>query len=389
MQWKVPFVDPKNNYQNLKTEIEWAITNCLSNGDLIDRRQLREFESHLADFVGVKYAVGVHSGYHALEFSLRATGVGSGDEVITAGHTFLATVSAIVNCGAKPVLVEVREDFNIDPDAFEAAITPRTKAVIPVHLNGRVCEMDRIMEIAERHRLAVVEDACQSLGGKHNSRMAGGIGLTGCWSFYPFKILGGFGDGGALTTNDPQVARMATLLRYNGEDRQTGEYYYHGYTALLDNVQAAVLDVKLRHLPKWIKHRRETARLYHEALAGIPGVVRPPYDGDGHFDVFQNYVITTRERDRLRQHLTNDGIETLVSWPKPMWQHKGLGLEDPHLTKTEQICREVLSLPMSAETTQEQVEITARSIRAFFAREIPSVDPVTPMPGMRRAFGID
>lgn len=376
MQWKVPFVDPRTEYRNLKPEIDAAIVDCLAKGDLIYRQQLRDFEEHLAAFVGSKYAVGVASGYHAIEFSLRAAGVGAGDEVITAGHTFLATVSAIVNCGAKPVLAEVREDFNLDPDAFEAAITSRTKAVIPVHLNGRACEMDRIMEIAGRHKLAVVEDACQSLGGKYNGRNAGAIGLTGCWSFYPFKVLGGFGDGGAITTNDPQVARMATLLRYNGEDRQTGEYHYHGYTALLDNVQAAVLDVKLRYLPKWIAHRRETARLYHEALAGIPGIVRPPYDGNGHFDIFQNYVITTPERDRLREHLTNDGIETLVSWPKPMWQHKGLGLEDPHLTETERICREVLSLPMSAETTPEHVDITARSIHDFFTPSETS-DPGT------------
>ncbi len=373
MAYSIPFVDPKKHYYSLKSEIDAAITDCLSKGDLIYRQQLCELENHLASFVGVKYAVGVSSGYHALHFSLLAAGIGPGDEVITVGHTFVATVSAIVHCGAKPVLVEVRDDFNMDPDQVEHTITPRTKALLPVHLNGRVCEMGRIMEIADRHGLVVIEDAAQSLGAKYTGRKAGSIGTTGCFSFYPFKVLGGFGDGGAVTTNDAAVARMVSLLRYNGEDRETGEYHYHGYTALLDNVQAAVLDVKLRHLPQWIDDRRKIAALYHRGLEGIPGLKMPPFDGDGHFDVFQNYVICTSERDSLREHLKKYGVETLISWPKPMWHHKGLALADPNLPRTERLCREVVSLPMSAETTPEQVEITVRAIREFFShRDSPT-----------------
>jgi dTDP-4-amino-4,6-dideoxygalactose transaminase len=360
-------VDPRAHYQSLKREIDAAIGNCLSQGDLVNRQQLQAFEKHLASFVGVKYAVGLNSGYHALEFSLRAAGIGHGDEVITAGHTFLATVSAIVNCGATPVLVDVGDDYNLDPDGLAAAIGSRTRAVIPVHLNGRMCEMDRIMDIANHHGLVVIEDSCQALGAHHRGKKAGSIGLTGCWSFYPFKVLGGFGDGGAITTNDLEVARVATLLRYNGEDRQTGEYHYHGYTALLDNVQAAVLDVKLRHLPKWIAHRRKIAGLYNDGLQGLGGLRLPPFDGDGYFDIFQNYVIVSKSRDSLRAHLETDGIETLVSWPKPLWEHLDLGLKNPHLHNTERICREVLSLPMSAETTLEQVDYTVRSIREYFS----------------------
>src|SRR5258708_28495980 len=177
MNVRVPFVDPRTHYQNLKPEIDGAINACLSQGDLICRPQLRDFEEHLAAFVGVKYAVGVNSGYHALECSLRAAGIGPGDEVVTVAHTFVATVSAIVNCGAKPVLVEVGSDFNMNPDAFAAAITPLTKAVIPVHLNGRMCEMDRIIAVADHHGLAVIEDACQALGSRHNRRNAVSIGL--------------------------------------------------------------------------------------------------------------------------------------------------------------------------------------------------------------------
>ena len=367
MACKVPFVDPRTHYRTLKPEIDAAITDCLSKGDLIYRQQLRDFEAHLASFVGVQYAVGVNSGYQALHFSLIAAGIGPGDEMITVGHTFVATVSAIVHSGARPVLIDVGKDYNLDPNLLERAITPRTKGVIPVHLNGRVCDMDRIMAIADRHGLVVIEDAAQALGAQFKGKRAGAFGLTGCFSFYPFKILGGFGDGGAVTTNDPKIARTVRLLRYNGEDRETGEYHYHGYTALLDNVQAAVLDTKLRHLPQWIEHRRKMAALYRQGLEGIPGLQLPHFCQDCRFDIYQNYVVRTQDRDRLREHLKAQGVETLVSWPKPMWQHRGLELEDPHLPETESICREVLSLPMSAETTPAQVDISVECIREFFS----------------------
>jgi len=367
LSYRVPFIDPREHYRRLKTEIDFAITDTLSKGDLVLRQQLRDFEQHLADFVGVKYAVGVNSCYHALHFSLLAAGVGHGDEVITVGHTFVATVSAIVHTGAKPVLVDVREDYNLDPGKFEGAITSKTKAVIPVHLNGRVCEMDRIAAIAESRGIAVIEDAAQALGATFKGKRAGSFGLSGCFSFYPFKSLGGLGDGGAVTTNDPKVARFATLVRFNGEDRQTGEFHHHGYTALLDNVQAAVLDVKLRYLPKWIEHRREIARLYREGLSGIKDLRLPHFPGDEYFDSYQNYVIRTEQRDPLRQYLKEQGVETLVHWAKPMWEHKDLALGNPGLLDTESICKEVISLPMSAETTPQHVETAVSCIRDFFA----------------------
>lgn len=367
MSYRVPFIDPKEHYRRIKTEIDFAITDTLSKGDLVLRQQLRDFEQHLADFVGVKYAVGVNSCYHALHFSLLAAGVGPGDEVITVGHTFVATVSAIVHTGAKPVLVDVREDYNLAPDKFESAITSKTKAVIPVHLNGRVCEMDRIAAIADNRGIAIIEDAAQALGASFKGKRAGSFGLSGCFSFYPFKSLGGLGDGGAVTTNDPGIARFATLVRFNGEDRQTGEFHHHGYTALLDNVQAAVLDVKLRYLPKWIEHRREIARLYREELSGIEGLRLPHFPGDEYFDSYQNYVIRSKQRNPLRQHLKDQGVETLVHWAKPMWDHRDLALENPGLRETESICNEVISLPMSAETTPAHVEITVGCIRDFFS----------------------
>ncbi len=368
MAYRVPFVDPRTHYARLKPEIDGAIMECLSRGDLVYRQQLMHFEQNLADFVGVKYAVGVNSGYHALHFSLLGAGIAPGDEVITVAHTFVATVSAIIHCGAKPVLIDVRDDYTMDPDLIEPAITPRTKALLPVHLNGRVCDMGRIMEIASRHGLAVVEDAAQALGATLKEQLAGSFGAAGCFSFYPFKILGGFGDGGAITTNDPHIARIARLLRYNGEDRESGEYHYHGYTALLDNVQAAVLDTKLRHLHEWIDHRRYIASLYRSGLQNVSQLTLPHYEGDRHFDIYQNYVIRTQQRDQLQTFLKVNGIETLIHWPKPMWAHKGLGLEDPGLPITEVACKEVLSLPMSAETTTDHVDTVVRCIRDFYSK---------------------
>jgi dTDP-4-amino-4,6-dideoxygalactose transaminase len=367
LSYRVPFIDPREHYRRIKDEIDFAITDTLAKGDLVLRQQLRDFEEHLAEFVGVKYAVGVNSCYHALHFSLLAAGVGHGDEVITVGHTFVATVSAIVHTGAKPVLVDVRNDYNMSAEKFEAAITRATKAVIPVHLNGRVCDMEAVLAVANKYRLVVIEDAAQALGASFRSKRAGSFGLAGCFSFYPFKSLGGLGDGGAVTTNDPEVARFATLVRFNGEDRQTGEFHHHGYTALLDNVQAAVLDVKLRHLPKWIEHRRNVAQWYREGLDGIDGLTLPHFAGDQYFDSYQNYVIRTEHRDELREYLKSQGVETLVHWAKPMWEHKDLALVTPDLPETESICREVISLPMSAETTHEQVEIIVACIQEFFS----------------------
>lgn len=362
----VPFVKPKEHYCALKSEIDGAVIGCLENGDLIHRKQLFDFEKNLAAYVGVKYAVGLASGYHALLFGLMAAKVGPGDEVITVAHTFAASVSAIVHTGAVPVLIDVRDDFNMDVRRLKTAMTNRTKAIMPVHLNGRLCDMDAVMTFAAKHRLAVIEDACQALGARFDGKM-GGAFATGCFSFYPFKSLGGFGDGGALTTNDPEVARFATLMRYNGEDRQTGEFFYHGHTALLDNVQAAVLDVKLKHFPTWVEHRRAVASIYSKGLADVPGVRVPVTDGGRYRDAFQNYVIRAAHRDALRSHLTASGIETLVSPAKPMWEHPGLKLGRPDLPVTETLCREVLSLPLSAETSHEEAVFVVERIRDFKA----------------------
>jgi dTDP-4-amino-4,6-dideoxygalactose transaminase len=368
LSYRVPFVDAKEHYRRYQKEFEGAITGTLSQGDWIMRQQLRDFEASLAAFVSTKRSVGLNSGYHALHLSLLAAGIGPGDEVITVAHTFVATISAIVHVGATPVLVDVADDYNMDVEAFERAITPKTRGVIPVHLNGRIADMERIGAIAKAKGIVVIEDACQALGATLNGKRAGSFGLTGCWSFYPFKILGCFGDGGAITTDDPDIATAVTRLRFNGEDRETGEYHYHGYTALLDNVQAAVLDAKLRHLPSWIDHRRAMADRYRQGLEGVGDLRLPHFDDPRYFDIFQNYVIRTGKRDALRAHLKASGVETLVHWQKPVWEHKALGLADPGLPNTTAICKEVISLPMSAELTPEHVDTTVDVIREFFKK---------------------
>lgn len=372
MSYKVKFVNPIRNYQMIKKEIDAAYFAVMERGDLIDRGQLRSFEKNLASFVGTKYAVGLNSGYDALHISLRAAGIGPGDEVIVPAHTFVATCSAVVNVGATPVLVDVGKDFNIDCDKLPEALTLRTRAIIPVHLSGYMADMVRVRYFAEQHDLVVVEDACQSLGSSMLDdrtgvkRMAGAWGLTGCWSFYPFKILGGYGDGGAITTDDPEVALFATRMRYNGEDRETGEYHGHGFTCLLDNLQAAFLDVKLRYLPQWIERRKAIAARYRAAFSGLPDLLLPHYDDPRRDHVYQNYTVRSKQGNVFSEFLKANGIEVLTQFRKPYYRHAALGLEDRGFPETEALSREVCSLPMNVEIDDADVDYVIEVVRKFY-----------------------
>jgi dTDP-4-amino-4,6-dideoxygalactose transaminase len=369
--YKVPFVNYPEHYRRIWNEVMDAITEALSKGDLILRDQLREFEENIASFIGVKHAVGVNSGTDALFLSLKAAEVGQGDEVITVAHTFVATVSAIVYCGAKPILVDVGEDMNMDVNQVEQAITPKTKAIIPVHLNGRICDMEKLMAIANEHDLLIIEDAAQALGATFDGKKAGAFGLTGCFSFYPAKMLGAAGDGGIAVTNDEEIAEKIRLLRDHGYQRSTGEMLCYGYNSRLDNVQAAILDVKLKHLPEWIERRRDIVSLYHQGLSDLQElkIPPPPRSDNRFFDVYQNYVIRAKERDKLVAYLEESGIEILISWPKPMHRHAALGLVHFQLPKTEQISKEVLSLPMYPELDDEQVDIVIDALHKLYHTE--------------------
>lgn len=368
MAYKVKFVDPVKNYLSIKEEIDAAYHEVMSKGDLIARRQLKDFEDNLAAFVGTKYAVGLNSGYDALHLSLRAAGVGQGDEVIVPAHTFVASASAIVNVGARPVLVDVGEDFNIDPDLVESAIGPRTKAIMPVHLSGWMADMVALEQIASKHGLVMVEDACQSLGAAMVDRGAGSWGLTGCWSFYPFKILGGYGDGGAITTNDPEVAQYATRMRYNGEDRETGEYHGHGFTCLLDNMQAAFLDVKLKKLPAWIEYRQEIADTYRGSLEDLEDLILPHYDDPRRTHVYQNYTVLSKQGNEFSDYLKANGIEVLTQFRKPYYRHQALELPQGHYPQTELISAQVCSLPMNTELTPDDLDYVVSTVRRFYGK---------------------
>lgn len=368
MKRRVPFVNPAKNYQMLKNEIDEVYFNVMSKGDLIDREHLHLFEKNLAKFVGTKYAIGLNSGYDALHISLRSLGIGLGDEVIVPAHTFVATCSAVVNVGATPVLVDVGKDFNIDVNKVEEVITRKTKAIIPVHLSGYMADMPRIMEIAKEHKLSVVEDACQSLGSCIYNKHAGSWGNTGCWSFYPFKILGGYGDGGAITTNDKDVALFAIRMRYNGEDRESGEYHGHGFTCLLDNLQAAFLDVKLRHLPSWIVRRKAIAERYKSALSDLSDLLLPHYNKPGFDHVYQNYTLRSKQGNDFSEFLKANGVEVLTQFRKPYYKHRGLKLIDRGFSETEAISREVCSLPMNVEISDTEIDYVISVVRKFYKK---------------------
>ena len=370
MNYKVPFVNYGLQYRNLKEKIDKTIQGVLEGGDLILRKDVEDFEKNLANFLGVKYAVGVNSGTDALIFALRAAGIGPGDEVITVSHTFVASIAAICHVGAKPTLVDVKEDFLIDVDKVEKVITPKTKALLPVHLNGRVCDMEKLMGIAQKHNLIVIEDAAQALGAKFDKKMAGTFGLAGCYSFYPAKLLGAFGDAGAVATNDEKIAEKIRLLRNHGQKTKT-EIVCYGFNSRLDNLQAAILNVKFKYLPKWIERRREIAKIYTRGLSNISEVKIPPApDSDkNHFDIYQNYVIRAKKRDELKKFLEKKGIETLVKDPIPNHWQNGLGLKHFKLPNTEKFANEVISLPIYPELTIRQIEYVVDSIKEFYAKK--------------------
>ncbi|MDO8486322.1 MAG: DegT/DnrJ/EryC1/StrS family aminotransferase [Candidatus Staskawiczbacteria bacterium] len=367
MEYKVPFVNYSLQYKNLEKEIDAAIKKVLSEGQLILREDVERFEKKLAEFLGVKYVVSLNSGTDALIFALKSAGIGPGDEVITVSHTFFATIEAIIHNGAKPVFVEVREDFLIDPNQIEERITKKTKAIIVVHYNGRMCEMDKIMEIANKHNLFVIEDSAQSLGATYNNKKAGSFGTAGCFSFYPAKILGTAGDGGAVCTNDEQIAEKARLLRGHGIKGKT-EIVLYGFTSRLDNLQAAILNVKLPYLGDWIAKRREIAKRYQAGLSDLKEVKTPPHPEEiPNFDVYQNYVLKAKKRNELYNYLKKQGVETLIKDPVANHKHPGLGLEHFSLPYTEQLADEVISLPMYPELTNEQVDYVIKTVKEFYS----------------------
>ncbi|MEK6820550.1 MAG: DegT/DnrJ/EryC1/StrS family aminotransferase, partial [Nanoarchaeota archaeon] len=281
--WKVQYVDLSIQFKNLEKELTEVFKRVMSGADFILRDDVEKFEENIASYLGVKHVIGVNSGTDALFLALRAAGIGENDEVITVAHTFVASLASIVHNRAKPILVDIKEDFNIDVDKIEEAITKRTRAIMPVHLNGRACNMDKLMQIAEKHNLLIIEDAAQALGSAYRGRKVGSFGIAGCFSAHPIKTLSCAGDGGFISTNNDEIAEKCRLLRDHGQKTKR-DYVCFGYNSRLDNLQAAILNVKFKYLEDWIKKRREIAKIYSEKLADLPLILPPaPSDGD-YFD---------------------------------------------------------------------------------------------------------
>ncbi|HEY9828235.1 MAG TPA: DegT/DnrJ/EryC1/StrS family aminotransferase [Stenomitos sp.] len=359
----IPLIDLTIQHRTLRNEINAAIQGVLDRADFILGQDVAKLEEEFASYCGTKYAVGVDSGLSALELSLRALGIGQGHEVIVPAHTFTATAAAVTFAGATPVFVDVDpQTWNIDVSLIEKAITPRTKAILPVHIYGLPVDMHMIIGIAEKYKLAVVEDACQGHGGLYKGHRVGSMGNAAGFSFYPTKNLGACGDGGIVTTNDPKVAETIRALRNCGQ-RAKNVHELEPFNHRLDNLQAAILRVKLKYLEEWLESRRKLAVLYDKLFAGtdIKCQVEPP----GYRHVYHLYVIRSKNRDALQAHLKEHGIGTAIHYPIPVhlqpFYNKNGDMQG-RFPVAERVCNEILSLPMYPELTEEQVEIVAAEV---------------------------
>ena len=364
---QVPLLDLKAQYAAIKDEVTQAISNVCETQAFALGPAVAEFEEKIAAYCDSKYAIGVSSGTDALLVSLMAWQIKTGDEVITTPFSFFATAGSIVRLGAKPVFVDVETDsYNIDPSAIEQKITKKTRAIIPVHLFGQVAQMKDINEIAKRHNLAVIEDAAQAIGASQDGIKAGNLGDYGCFSFYPTKNLGGFGDGGLVTTNREELAKKIRIFRDHG---QNPRYFYRviGGNFRLDGIQGAVLTVKLKYLQEWNEKRKQNAALYDSIFADSP--VRVPKIGANNVSIYHQYTVTVPQRDKLQKFLAQNNIGSAVFYPKPLHLQdcfSDLGYKPGDFPIAERLCNEVLSLPVYPELTSDQVEYVANTVLKFY-----------------------
>ncbi|MBW1782637.1 MAG: DegT/DnrJ/EryC1/StrS family aminotransferase [Deltaproteobacteria bacterium] len=364
---KVPFVDLTSQHLPIIKDIRAATDRVVETTDFILGKDVSDFEGQFARYCGTQFAIGVDSGTSALELALRAVDIGSGDEVITVANTFIATASAIAFTGARPIFVDIdKETYNISIDGIRAAISPKTKAIIPVHLYGQPADMDPILELAREHHLKVIEDACQAHGAQYKGRRVGSMGDAGCFSFYPAKNLGAFGDGGIVVTNNPDMADRIGMLRNYGQ-REKYDHRFIAYNRRLDTLQAAVLRIKLRHLDEWNDARRSHAYLYNEMLSGKDLIL--PVEAEYAHHVYHLYVVRTEKRDNLQAYLTDKGIATGIHYPIPIhlqnaYQYLGYGMGG--FPRTEETSNQILSLPMFPGMNHDQVEYVAETIGQFY-----------------------
>ena len=364
---RVPILDLKAQYATYRGEAARAINDVCESQSFALGPAVAEFEEKIAAYCGSKYAIGVSSGSDALLVSLMALEIRPGDEVITTPFTFFATAGSIARLGAKPVFVDVDHDlYNIDASLIEEEITEKTRAIIPVHLFGQAAQMKPIMEIAQRHKIAVIEDAAQAIGASQDGMKCGNFGDCGCFSFYPSKNLGCFGDGGLVTTNREDLAEKIKVLRNHGQD---STYFYKaiGGNFRLDGIQGAVLSVKLKYVDQWNEKRRQHAALYDNIFADSP--VRPPKIDSNNVSIYHQYTVTIPERDQLQKFLADSRIGSAVFYPKPLHLQdcfRELGYKNGDFPVAERLCNEVLSLPIYPELTSEQIEYVGRAVLKFY-----------------------
>jgi dTDP-4-amino-4,6-dideoxygalactose transaminase len=365
---RVPFVDLAVQYESIQTEVNAAMQQVLEQSDFILGRAVHKFEQAFARFVEVEHAIGVSNGLDALRLALRVLDIGSGDEVILPANTYIATALAVSDVGARPVLVDCDPaTYNLCAEAIEAVLTPRTRAIIPVHLTGQAADMDAVTKIANRHGVAVIEDAAQAQGTRHRERPCGSLGTLACFSFYPGKNLGAYGDAGLLTTHDARLAERLRQLRNYGQHVKY-EHIEKGVNTRLDTLQAAILNVKLRYLPQWNLARARHAEKYRRLLCDI-GDIRFQQCAPYSTHIYHLLIIETAHRDALQRHLTAAGIQTGIHYPKPIHlqpAYRDLGYRKGDFPHTERLAEQMLSQPMFPELREEQLKRVVTAIQGFF-----------------------
>ncbi|MBG9586587.1 DegT/DnrJ/EryC1/StrS family aminotransferase [Cytobacillus firmus] len=369
---KVPMLDLSEQYQGLKSEVLEVLDGVMSSSRFILGDNVKKLEADVAKYSNVNHGIGCGNGSDAIHIALQALGVGPGDEVITTAFTFFATGGAIARAGATPVYVDIDPvTFNIDPSKIEAAITEKTKAIIPVHLYGQMADMESIAKVAEKHNLAIVEDAAQAIGSKHNGKSVGELGTAATYSFFPTKNLGAYGDGGMIVTDNDDVAEKCRVIRVHGSKPK---YYHHvlGYNSRLDELQAAVLNVKFPHLDTWSEMRRKNADTYTSLLKEKVGDhVVTPVEKEGNYHVFHQYTLRVENRDELQKYLQEQGVSTMIYYPLPLHVQpvfQELGYKEGDLPITEKAAKEALSLPMFPELKREQQEYVVEKIAEFYGK---------------------
>jgi dTDP-4-amino-4,6-dideoxygalactose transaminase len=367
---RFPFLDLKAQFAGIRHEVNAAVSKALESQHFILGPEVEAFEEELKPHVGCQYAFGCASGSDALLLALMALGIGPGDEVIAPPFTFVATIGAIERLRARTVFVDIDpETFNLSPDKVAKAVTPKTKAIVPVHLFGLAADMDPILEIAASHKLAVIEDAAQAIGARYKGKPTGSMGTIGCFSFFPSKNLGGAGDGGLVTTNDRSLAEKLKILRLHGS-RTKYHYDQLGINSRLDAIQAAILRVKLKHLDAWTRGRRRNAERYRELFAEfkLNPWVKAPIEPAGYYHVYNQFTIRTQQRDALKEHLRQDGILTEIYYPYPLHLEPAfafLGYKPGDFPACERACSEVLSLPIFPELDDKQLRAVVQAVASF------------------------